>query len=105
MDGQALPFNMNNYQSSSWNSSLDSQTLTPYPSFMDEPLYKQFKPQVRDLVPLPRAVIYLLMAALVVVGVAYAIVGHLIKDLAIDITGSILQKNCSFYTSFEAVHV
>jgi hypothetical protein len=27
------------------------------------------------------------MAALVVVGVAYAIVGHLIKDLAIDITG------------------
>uniref|UniRef100_A0A3P8WD60 Si:dkey-61n16.5 n=1 Tax=Cynoglossus semilaevis TaxID=244447 RepID=A0A3P8WD60_CYNSE len=53
---------------------------------MDEPLYKQFKPQVRDLVPLPRAVIYLLMAALVVVGVAYAIVGHLIKDLAIDIT-------------------
>ncbi|KAF5901428.1 uncharacterized protein DAT39_008852, partial [Clarias magur] len=35
----------------------------------------------REATPLPRAVLYLLMAALVVVLVAYAIVGHLVKDL------------------------
>lgn len=52
-----------------------------------EPLYAQFKPPVKELIPLPRGVVYLLMAALVVVGVAYAIIGHLIKDLAIDIAG------------------
>ncbi|KAK5856720.1 hypothetical protein PBY51_008296 [Eleginops maclovinus] len=59
-------------------------------SILDEPLYVQYKPPVKDLVPLPKAVIYLLMAFLVVVGVAYAIVGHLIKDLAIDITECVL---------------
>ncbi|XP_067416570.1 small integral membrane protein 44 [Emydura macquarii macquarii] len=49
-----------------------------------EPLYSEYKPPAHDLIPLPKAVLYLLMAALVVVGVAYAIVGHLIKDLAHD---------------------
>lgn len=53
----------------------------------EEPLYKQYKPVTRDLIPLPKAVLYLLMAALVVVAVAYAIVGHLIKDLANDVAG------------------
>lgn len=53
-----------------------------------EPLYKEYKPPSRDLIQLPRSVVYLLMAALVVVAVAYAIVGHLIKDLILDITGS-----------------
>uniref|UniRef100_A0A3B3VUB1 Si:dkey-61n16.5 n=1 Tax=Poecilia latipinna TaxID=48699 RepID=A0A3B3VUB1_9TELE len=48
-------------------------------------MYKQYKPPVKELIPLPKGVLYLIMAALVVVGVAYAIVGHLIKDLAIDI--------------------
>ncbi|KAL4634979.1 hypothetical protein GN956_G13994 [Arapaima gigas] len=38
----------------------------------------------RDAIPLPKAVLYLVMAALVVVAVAYAIVGHLTKDLAHD---------------------
>uniref|UniRef100_A0AAV2LLD9 Uncharacterized protein n=1 Tax=Knipowitschia caucasica TaxID=637954 RepID=A0AAV2LLD9_KNICA len=52
-----------------------------------EPLYKEYKPPPRDLIQLPKSVIYLLMAALVVVAVAYAIVGHLIKDLMLDITG------------------
>ena len=59
----------------------------PYLTVTEEPLYRQYRPAPRDLIPLPRAVLYLLMAALVVVGGAYAIVGHLIKDLAIDITG------------------
>ncbi|KAJ3601077.1 hypothetical protein NHX12_032050 [Muraenolepis orangiensis] len=62
----------------------------PYLTVTEEPLYKQYRPPVKDLIPLPKAVLYLLMAALVVVGVAYAIVGHLIKDLAIDITECVL---------------
>ena len=52
-----------------------------------EPLYKQYKPPPRDIIQLPKSVIYLSMAAVVVVAVAYAIVGHLIKDLMLDITG------------------
>ncbi|KAG8015109.1 hypothetical protein GBF38_022411 [Nibea albiflora] len=55
-----------------------------------EPLYKEYKPPPRDLIQLPKSVIYLLMAALVVVAVAYAIVGHLIKDLMLDITDCLL---------------
>uniref|UniRef100_W5KS06 Si:ch211-276a17.5 n=1 Tax=Astyanax mexicanus TaxID=7994 RepID=W5KS06_ASTMX len=39
----------------------------------------------RDLLQLPRTLLYLMMAFVVVVAVAYAIVGHLIKDLAHDI--------------------
>uniref|UniRef100_A0A3Q1HSS7 Si:ch211-276a17.5 n=1 Tax=Acanthochromis polyacanthus TaxID=80966 RepID=A0A3Q1HSS7_9TELE len=49
-------------------------------------MYKEYKPPPRDLIQLPKSVLYLLMAALVVVAVAYAIVGHLIKDLMLDIT-------------------
>ncbi|KAJ7992699.1 hypothetical protein DPEC_G00281390 [Dallia pectoralis] len=56
----------------------------------EDPMYREYKPAVRDLIPVPKAVLYLLMAALVLVGVAYAIVGHLIKDLAIDITECLL---------------
>ncbi|XP_072550310.1 uncharacterized protein [Salminus brasiliensis] len=60
-------------------------------SFPDEDsLYKEYKPVTRDLIPLPKAVLYLLMGALVVVAVAYAIVGHLIKDLANDVVDCVL---------------
>ncbi|KAM8771439.1 uncharacterized protein AB9X84_007317 [Acanthopagrus schlegelii] len=55
-----------------------------------EPLYKEYKPPPRDLIQLPKSVLYLLMAALIVVAVAYAIVGHLIKDLMLDITDCLL---------------
>ncbi|XP_072772415.1 uncharacterized protein [Nerophis lumbriciformis] len=54
------------------------------------PLYKEYKPPSRDLIQLPKSVIYLVMAAVVVVAVAYAIVGHLIKDLMLDITDCLL---------------
>uniref|UniRef100_A0A3Q2E3V7 Si:ch211-276a17.5 n=1 Tax=Cyprinodon variegatus TaxID=28743 RepID=A0A3Q2E3V7_CYPVA len=57
-----------------------------------EPLYKQYKPPPKDLIQLPKSVLYLLMAALVVVAVAYAIVGHLIKDLMLDITEDDMKK-------------
>lgn len=53
-----------------------------------EPLYTDYKPPSRDLIQLPKSIIYLLMAGLVVVAVAYAIVGHLIKDLMLDVTGT-----------------
>ncbi|XP_072568918.1 uncharacterized protein [Paramormyrops kingsleyae] len=53
-------------------------------------LYMDYKPPPRDLIQLPKAVLYLLMAALVVVVVAYAIVGHLIKDLAHDVADCVL---------------
>ncbi|CAN9509855.1 unnamed protein product [Ophioblennius macclurei] len=55
-----------------------------------EPLYKEYKPPARDIIQLPKSILYLLMAALVVVAVAYAIVGHLIKDLMLDITDCLL---------------
>ena len=54
---------------------------------IEEPLYKEYKPPPRDIIQLPKSVLYLLMAAIVVVAVAYAIVGHLIKDLGLDIAG------------------
>ncbi|XP_026111490.1 uncharacterized protein LOC113088207 [Carassius auratus] len=51
----------------------------------ESPLYKEYRPPARDLIQLPRVLLYLMMAAVVVLAVAYAIVGHLIKDLAHDI--------------------
>lgn len=75
---------MNGYNFSSFNSTHEAHA---YSGSIDDPLYKQYKPAVKELIQLPKAVVYLLMAALVVVGVAYAIIGHLIKDLAIDIAG------------------
>ncbi|XP_069803089.1 small integral membrane protein 44 isoform X2 [Dendropsophus ebraccatus] len=56
----------------------------------ENPSYTDYKPMEMELIPLPRAVIYLLMAGVVVVAAAYAIVGHLIKDLAHDIADCIL---------------
>ncbi|XP_048035142.1 uncharacterized protein LOC125260699 [Megalobrama amblycephala] len=43
--------------------------------------YTDYRTPQRESIPLPKAVLYLVMAALVVVAVAYAIVGHLVKDL------------------------
>lgn len=51
------------------------------------PLYEEYRPPPLDAIRLPRYVLYLLLAALLVVAVAYAIVGHLIKDLAHDLAG------------------
>ncbi|KAI2665959.1 Otogelin [Labeo rohita] len=59
----------------------------------EDPMFKDYKPVTRDLIPLPKGVLYLLMAALVIVAVAYAIVGHLIKDLANDVVDCVLGPN------------
>lgn len=50
-------------------------------------LYVDYKPPALDSIRLPRYVLYLMMAATLVLVVAYAIVGHLIKDLVHDFAG------------------
>ncbi|GAB0200738.1 small integral membrane protein 44 [Grus japonensis] len=50
----------------------------------DGVLYVDYKPPALDSIRLPRYVLYLVMAATLVLVVAYAIVGHLIKDLVHD---------------------
>ncbi|XP_068276879.1 small integral membrane protein 44 [Nyctibius grandis] len=47
-------------------------------------LYVDYKPPALDSIRLPRYVLYLLMAATLVLLVVYAIMGHLIKDLVHD---------------------
>ncbi|XP_056678371.1 small integral membrane protein 44 [Monodelphis domestica] len=51
----------------------------------EPPLFEDYRPPALDAVRLPKYVLYLLLAALIVVAVAYAIVGHLIKDLMHDL--------------------
>nr|XP_020481198.1 uncharacterized protein LOC109975027 isoform X2 [Monopterus albus] len=65
-------------------------------------LYTDYRTPARDSIPLPKAVLYLVMAALVVVAVAYAIVGHLVKDVVNDFVGgsrSIVTEGDSGETS------
>ncbi|KAM7012261.1 uncharacterized protein LKV04_022782 [Tautogolabrus adspersus] len=50
-------------------------------------LFTDYRTPARDSIPLPKAVLYLVMAALVVVAVAYAIVGHLVKDVVNEFVG------------------
>ncbi|GCC25294.1 hypothetical protein chiPu_0003703 [Chiloscyllium punctatum] len=59
----------------------------------EEIVYRDYKPPSRDAIHLPKHVIYLFMAAVIVVAVAYAIVGHLIKDLFHDFADWILGPN------------
>lgn len=77
--------NSQSMNSSNFTAGLDH--LFQYSYSDNDQLYKEYKPPPRDAIPLPKAVLYLLMAALVVVAVAYAIVGHLIKDLIYDFVG------------------
>ncbi|XP_063214392.1 small integral membrane protein 44 [Chroicocephalus ridibundus] len=58
--------------------------LLQSPSEEDGVLYVDYKPPALDSIRLPRYVLYLMMAATLVLLVAYAIVGHLIKDLVHD---------------------
>ncbi|XP_059575904.1 small integral membrane protein 44 [Alligator mississippiensis] len=65
---------------------LGSRRLLQYAQEEEEDgvLYVEYRPPALDTIRLPRYVVYLLMAAAIVVVVAYAIVGHLIKDLVHD---------------------
>lgn len=79
---QAWPVN-----TSTFNRAETLALLTQHSSSSDEsPLYSDYKPPNFDF-PVPKSVLYMFMAAAVVVGVAYAIVGHLIKDLTHDLAG------------------
>ncbi|XP_060108447.1 small integral membrane protein 44-like [Heteronotia binoei] len=57
----------------------------PAPSSPITPLYADYQPPSLDFIHVPQAAIYMVMAVVVVVGVAYAIVGHLIHDLMHDL--------------------
>ncbi|XP_060641170.2 small integral membrane protein 44 [Anolis sagrei] len=46
--------------------------------------FAEYRPPSLDSIRLPRYALYLVMAVLIVFGVAYAIVGHLIDDLVHD---------------------
>lgn len=76
----------NSQSMNSSNFTTDLDHLFQYSYSDNDQLYKAYKPPP-SAIPLPKAVLYLLMAALVVVAVAYAIVGHLIKDLVHDLIG------------------
>lgn len=71
----------------------------------ETPIYKEYKPPPRDIIQLPKAVLYLLMAAVVVIAVAYAIVGHLIKDLMLDILGRAVLPVDVFFKGYDLFHV
>ena len=64
-----------------------SRRLLQAPPEEDGGLYVDYKPPALDSIRLPRYVLYLVMAATLVLAVAYAIVGHLIKDLVHDFAG------------------
>lgn len=49
--------------------------------------FESYIPPSRDAVHLPTYVLYLLMAVFILLGVLYAIIGHLIKDLIHDCAG------------------
>lgn len=53
-------------------------------------LFLNYVPPPRDVIALPRHVLYILMGTLVVVVGLYGIVGHLIKDLFHDFTGNLI---------------
>ncbi|MEE6495376.1 hypothetical protein FKM82_002028 [Ascaphus truei] len=72
---------------------LDHLFQYSYSDSEEDQLYKDYKPPPKEPVPLPKAVLYLLMVALVMVAVAYAIVGHLIKDLIHDFIDWIFGSN------------
>lgn len=50
-------------------------------------LFESYVPPSRDAVHLPTYALYLLIAVVILLGVLYAIIGHLIKDLIHDLAG------------------
>lgn len=50
-------------------------------------LFESYVPPSRDAVHLPTYALYLLIAVFILLGVLYAIIGHLIKDLIHDVVG------------------
>lgn len=50
-------------------------------------LFESYTPPSRDAVHLPPYAFYLLIAVIILLGVLYAIIGHLIKDLIHDFAG------------------
>lgn len=59
----------------------------PYREEDGTALFETYIPPSRDAVHLPTYALYLLIAVIVLLGVLYAIIGHLIKDLIHDFAG------------------
>ncbi|GCB77180.1 hypothetical protein scyTo_0015621 [Scyliorhinus torazame] len=75
-------------------SNIPGTTERPSQNMYGEAIvYRDYKPPSRDAIHLPKHLMYLLMATLIVVVVAYAIVGHLIKDLFHDFADWLLGPN------------
>lgn len=55
-------------------------------------LFESYIPPSRDAIHLPTYVLYLFIAISILLGVLYAIIGHLIKDLIHDFAGLVLLK-------------
>lgn len=53
-------------------------------------LFESYIPPSRDAIHLPTYVLYLFIAISILLGVLYAIIGHLIKDLIHDFAGLLL---------------
>lgn len=58
--------------------------------------FESYIPPSRDAVHLPTYILYLSMAVFIVLGVLYAIIGHLIKDLIHDFAGECLGTSSDF---------
>ncbi|XP_076844817.1 uncharacterized protein LOC143489580 [Brachyhypopomus gauderio] len=84
---------MNSLNLSSFSMTEENVKAYQYSFPGEELLYQDYKPVTRNLIPLPKAVLYLLMGALGVVAVAYVIVGHLIKDIVSDVVDRVLGPN------------
>ncbi|XP_058026496.1 small integral membrane protein 44 [Ahaetulla prasina] len=78
----------------------ETMALLSQYSSSSEPLYSDYQPPPLDFIPVPKAVLYMLMAVMVIVSVAYAIIGHLIKDLAHDLAA---QKTCCLLAPHKAI--
>lgn len=50
--------------------------------------FMEYSPPPRDVITLPRHMLYVLVGVVLVVVAIYAIVGHLIKDLFHDLAGN-----------------
>lgn len=68
--------------------SVESSTVR-YREEKREVVFETYVPPSRDSIHLPPHVLYLLMAAFIIVLVLYAIIGHLIKDLFHDFAGNV----------------
>lgn len=65
----------------------------------EEAYFLDFIPPARDAITLPRNVVYIVAAVVLVIVATYAIVGHLINDLMHDLAGNSLAGVVHFLSN------